>query len=176
MKSNGWVMGATMEPYKKMGMFNIFNTLVKWFLVILLGVMASLSFYQVVMRYVFNNASSWSEELVRFLFIWCSFIAAAIGIKEHIHIGVDIFVKLLPEKIANLTEVLVNLGIMFFSSYMVYYGWSVVMVTRRQLSPALRIPMSWVYLSIPAMGVLLLLYCSIEIVNAVGSFKEEERA
>lgn len=165
-----------METIKEEGILNILNTLVKWFLVILLGVMASLSFYQVVMRYVFNNASSWSEELVRFLFIWCSFIGAAIGVKEHIHIGVDIFVKLLPKKIVNLTEVLVNLGIMFFSGYMVYYGWSVVMVTRRQLSPALRIPMSWVYLSIPAMGVLLLLYCTLEIVKALSSIKEGGRA
>lgn len=165
-----------MKTIKEIGILNALDILVKWFLVILLGVMASLSFYQVVMRYVFNNASSWSEELVRFLFIWCSFIAAAIGIKEHIHIGVDIVVKLLPSKAITLTEIIVNLAIMVFSGYMVYYGWTVVMVTSRQLSPALRIPMSWVYLSIPVMGVLLLLYCSLEIAHAWGRLTGEGSA
>lgn len=162
-----------MKTLKDTGILHGFNTLVKWFLAITLGIMASLAFYQVVMRYVFNNASHWSEELVIFLFIWCSFVAAAIGIREHIHIGVDVFQKLLPQKLVPLTEILVNLGIMVFAGYLVRYGWIVVQITRRQYSPALRIPMSWVYLSVPVMGLMLLLYCSLEVVSAWKRFSEE---
>jgi len=153
-----------------------FHTIVKWFLAILMMVIAALTFYQVFMRYLFNSAPSWSEELVRFLFIWCSFVAAAIGIKERIHIGIDVFVSLLPAKIRSLTEILVNLGIILFSSFMIRYGWSVTMMTQRQPSPALGLPMSWVYLSIPVMGVLLVLYCSLEIINIVRNFSEDRRA
>jgi TRAP-type C4-dicarboxylate transport system permease small subunit len=128
------------------------------------------------MRYAFNSAPSWSEELVRFLFIWCSFVAAAIGVREHIHVGVDVFVNLLPKKLIPLTEIVVNLGIMVFSGYMIYYGWDVTVMTQRQPSPALGLPMSWVYLSVPVMGLLLIFYCSLEIFSAWKRFAEERGA
>jgi len=153
-----------------------FNTIIKWSLSIIMMAIAGLTFYQVVMRYVFNSAPSWSEELVRFLFIWCSFVGAAIGIKEHIHIGIDVFVNFLPAKLKSLSEILVNFGIIVFSGYMVYYGWKVTLMTYRQPSPALGLPMSWVYLSIPVMGLLLILYCSLEIRYVWRHFSEEGRA
>jgi TRAP-type C4-dicarboxylate transport system permease small subunit len=162
-----------METSKDTGLLRRFNTLIKWFLAIMMMAMAGLSFYQVVMRYAFNSAPSWSEELVRFLFIWCSFVAAAIGVREHIHIGVDVFVNLLPKKLIPLTEIVVNLGIMVFSVYMIYYGWDVTVMTQRQPSPALGLPMSWVYLSVPVMGLLLLFYCSLEIFSAWKRLAEE---
>ena len=141
------------------------NIFVKWFLAIFMIIITILTFYQVVMRYVFNQAPSWSEELVRFLFIWCSFVGAAIGIKEHIHIGVDVFVNLLPKRLVYLTAVLVNASIIFFAFYMIFYGWEVTLMTHGQPSPAMGIPMSWIYASVPVMGFLLLIYCSLEIVT-----------
>lgn len=149
----------------KKSLFDKFNILIKWFLAILMMIIATLTFYQVVMRYVFNNAPSWSEEMVRFLFVWSSFIAAAIGIKEHIHIGVDVFVNLLPQATARVLKLGVNCVIMIFAGYMIKYGWAVTIMTQRQPSPALGLPMSWVYSSIPVMGGLLILYCLMEIVN-----------
>lgn len=145
-----------MKTYKN---FNIF---IKWFLAILMMFIAVLTFYQVFMRYIFNNAPSWSEEIVRFMFIWSTFIAAAVGIKEHIHIGIDVFVKLLPEKLQKIIQTGVYFSIIFFSVYMIKYGWAVTLMTRRQSSPALGIPMSWIYISVPLMGLLLIMYCTFE--------------
>ncbi len=144
------------KTYKK------FNIIVKWFLAILMMIIAALTFYQVVMRYVFNNSPSWSEEMVRFMFIWSTFIAAAIGIKEHIHIGIDVFVKLLPGSLQKIIQTGVYLTIIFFSVYMIKYGWAVTLMTKRQPSPALGIPMSFVYISVPVMGILLIMYCIME--------------
>lgn len=152
---------------------NGFSNFIKRFLALMMMVIAALTFYQVVMRYLFNRAPSWSEELVRFLFIWCSFVAAAIGIKEHIHIGVDVFVNLLPKKWVPLVEILVNFGIIVFSIYMIYFGWGVTVMAHSQPSPAMGLPMSWVYLSIPIMGLMLLLYCSLEIRSAWKRFDAE---
>lgn len=100
--------------------------------------------------------------MVRFLFVWSSFVAAAIGIREHIHIGIDVFVNLLPKQLSRFVQLGVNSAIMFFALYMIRYGWSVTLMTHRQPSPALGLPMSWVYFSVPVMGALLLLYCFME--------------
>lgn len=153
------------------GLVHYFNTLVKWQLVIMMMAIAGLTFYQVIMRYVFSSASSWSEELIRFIFIWCSFIAAAVGVREGIHIGINIFVNLLPRKVIPLTEILVNLVILIFAGYMVYYGWQTASMADRQPSPALGVPMSWVYMSIPVMGAMMIFYSSLEIGDACKRFK-----
>ncbi len=50
-------------------------------LVILLAVMTASIFYQVVMRYVFNSAPSWTEELCRYSFIWCAYFGVSLGVK-----------------------------------------------------------------------------------------------
>jgi TRAP-type C4-dicarboxylate transport system permease small subunit len=144
-----------------------FNTGIKWFLAILMMIIAALTFYQVIMRYVFNRAPSWSEELVRFLFVWCTFVAAAIGIKEGIHIGIDALVRLLPKSMQRILRILVQGIVMFFGSCMIYYGWKVIVMTSRQPSPALGLPMSYVYASIPVMGVLILVYGSQEILKSL---------
>jgi TRAP-type C4-dicarboxylate transport system permease small subunit len=150
------------------GLVHYFNTFVKWNLVLMMMAIAALTFYQVITRYVFNNASSWSEEVIRFIFIWCSFIGAAIGLREGIHIGINIFVNLLPRKLIPLTEIVVNIAIIVFAGYIVYYGWQTTVMADRQLSPALGIPMSWVYLSMPVMGAMTIFYCSL---NSIESWR-----
>ncbi len=165
-----------MEVTSDSRILKYFNTFIKWSLALMMMAIAALTFYQVFMRYLFNSAPSWSEELVRFLFIWCSFVAAAIGVKERIHIGIDVFVNFLSVKARSLMEIVVNVGIIVFSGYMIKYGWAVTVMTRRQPSPALGLPMSWVYLSIPVMGVLLILYCSLELIGIAKHFSEDRRA
>jgi TRAP-type C4-dicarboxylate transport system permease small subunit len=127
---------------------------------------AALTFYQVVMRYGFNQSSSWSEEAIRFIFIWCSFLSIAMGVRDKIHIGIDIIVNFFNEKLRVMIEIVGNLCIMSFSGYLIFYGYKVAIATRFQTSPALGIPMSWIYASVPIMGALIFLYCMIEIFNS----------
>lgn len=152
-----------MSEQAEKGLLKNLNIVIKYFVATLMMIITVLTFYQVVLRYLFNSAPSWSEEMVRFLFIWSSFVAAAIGVREGIHIGIDVFVNLLPRRIARLIEIVVSLVIMLFGAYMIHYGWLVTRMTHSQPSPALGLPMSWVYLSIPVMGVLLIVYCASEI-------------
>ena len=49
----------------------------KAILAITVAIMIIIITYQVIMRYVFANANSWSEELARYLFIYDVMIGAA---------------------------------------------------------------------------------------------------
>lgn len=138
---------------------------IKTGIVFMMIAIASLTFYQVVIRYGFNRSSSWSEEAIRFIFIWCSFLTIAMGVREKLHIGINIIVSLFSERLQKIVEIVGYIAIMLFSGNLVYYGWGVVMSTRSQTSPALGIPMSWIYLSVPVMGAIILFYCIIEIMN-----------
>jgi TRAP-type C4-dicarboxylate transport system permease small subunit len=129
----------------------------------MLIVMFVLTTVQVVLRYVFNNALSWSEELVRFVFVWATFLGAAIGIKEHIHIGVDAIVNLLPASLRRYADTLVYLIIFAFGIVMIVAGMPVVTLTHSQLSPALEVPMSYVYICVPLAGLLCMIYAAMEL-------------
>ncbi|HML37029.1 MAG TPA: TRAP transporter small permease subunit, partial [Bacillota bacterium] len=73
---------------KKIG--KLFNTFESGALIIALAVMVIVIFTQVVMRYIFNNALSWSEEFARYLFVWFSWIGVSAGLKDGEHLRVEI--------------------------------------------------------------------------------------
>ncbi len=151
-----------------------FNTLIKYILAFLMMAITVFTFYQVVMRYVFSNAPYWSEELVRFLFVWVSFIGAAIGIKEGIHIGVDVLVNLLPETARNATKIITNSIIIVFSFILIKYGLAMLPITSKQPSPALGIPMNYIYLALPVGGVLMIYYTVSEIIKTVKEIRKKK--
>ncbi|MEF7613454.1 TRAP transporter small permease [Aquincola sp. MAHUQ-54] len=63
-----------------------------------MAVMVVLVFGNVVLRYAFNSGITVSEELSRWLFVWMTFLAAVIAVKEHGHLGVDMLVARLPPR------------------------------------------------------------------------------
>ncbi len=59
---------------------------------IFLGISTILVFVQVVARYVFNSGFTWAPELVEYMFLWTVMIGASYGVKQGVHLGVDILV------------------------------------------------------------------------------------
>jgi TRAP-type C4-dicarboxylate transport system, small permease component len=130
----------------------------KIFVSLLMMLITLLTFYQIVLRYGFNMAPSWSEELVRFIFVWLTFIAAGMGVRERIHIGIDALVNILPRPLQKAAATIVSITIVAFGAYLISTGIDLTLGTHSQASPALGIPMSYIYASIPVMGVLLVCF------------------
>ncbi|MDR1708379.1 MAG: TRAP transporter small permease [Candidatus Accumulibacter sp.] len=137
----------------------------KVFVASMLMLMTIFIFYQIIMRYVFNNAPEWSEEISRYLFIWSSFIAAGMGVREHIHIGIDAVVNLLPPPLRRVTQYIVDLIILCLGAFLTWYGWKVVGITYTQMSPAAGISIGIVYAAAPCMGMLMVLFSLLDIVD-----------
>lgn len=130
----------------------------RFFVAVMMMVITALTFYQIVLRYLFNMAPSWSEELVRFIFVWLTFIAAGMGVRERIHIGIDAVVNLLPKPLQSAAAIFVNMVIMGFGIFLLITGTELTISTHMQSSPALGIPMSYVYAAMPVMGLLMICY------------------
>ena len=56
---------------------------------------------QVVMRYAFGQALSWSEELALLCFSWSSLLAIALGVRDAVHVRLDLLVVSLPGTLAR---------------------------------------------------------------------------
>lgn len=72
-----------------------------------LAIMVVLVFGNVVLRYFFNSGITWSEEMSRYLFIWLTFLGAIGAYKNKEHLGVDMVIKRLPNKMKKWCSLLV---------------------------------------------------------------------
>ncbi|WP_084783221.1 TRAP transporter small permease [Bacillus dakarensis] len=113
--------------------------------------MTVLIFLQVVSRYVFGDSITWTEELSRYLFIWLIFLTIGVGFKENKHISIDIVLDLLPKILQKLIRQITYLLVFVVAALFVWEGYVLVMQMQMfgQTSANLRLPMWWVYLSLP---------------------------
>lgn len=119
--------------------------------VMMLTGMTLLVGFQVIMRYVMHDSLSWSEELSRYMFIWMINIGISYGVRTNRHISVDVLATILSKKKAAFLSVLADILFFIFSVTVIMYGIEVVqrIIRMGQSSPALEIPMAWVYSSLP---------------------------
>ena len=126
----------------------------------LFGLMVAMIFFttlQVITR-VFFTALSWSEEITSFLLIYASLVGAAVAFKRGSHIAVTFIVQRLPAGSQKALAVLVHLfGIAFFA-VIAFYGIVLMKAESHQTSPAMMIPMLWVYLIFPVLGGVIILH------------------
>lgn len=134
------------------------------FLAVLLSSMTLIMLYQVVLRYIFNNANIWAEELVKFMFIWAVMLASCIAIRKDVHLKVDIVINMLKPKTRAISQVIAYIVIFVFLCVLLVLGIQLVMNTMANKSAGLRIPMAIPYLSIP-IGTILMMLATIEFIG-----------
>ncbi len=152
---------------------NVIDDIVKYFLVLLVAAISILGMYQVVGR-LLGHVPAWVEEMIRFLFVWASCVGAAVGVKEHIHIGIDVLTNLLPKLGQRIVAIIVQVILCGFDVFLIKFGVNLVNQTMKQPSAGLQIPMGYVYWAIPVLGGLGIFYSVREIVRlAKGEAKGE---
>lgn len=115
-------------------------------------------FVNVVLRYGFNYTLAWSEELVREVIIYTTFIGSCVAVKNRSMIKIDASVQLIPRLKKTLTY-FSNGTVLLFSTLMMYYGWQMAAMQARtfQKTLILQIPLAYLYAILPLTGVLMFL-------------------
>ena len=72
-------------------------------------------FLQVILRYVFNSPMTWSEELARYLFIWCAFLGWLIASRRNSHLAMSFALERLPRRAQAAIGVLIQLATLLFA-------------------------------------------------------------
>lgn len=110
----------------------------------------------VVLRYGFNYSLAWSEELVREVIIYTTFIGCSAAIKRRSMIKIDALVQLVPGLKIPLNY-LSNVATLIFSLMMIYYGWLMAMMQLQtnQKTIIMRIPLVYLYAILPLMGAMM---------------------
>jgi len=138
---------------------DVINKYLKHIAVVSMSAMLLVIFLQVVFRYVFHHSLTFSEELARYLFVYVVFFGTAVVARENGHIVMGVLTQKLKGKVAKYTKIIAYVCTLLFVSILFYQGIRMMMLTSYQLSPALRISMSYVYFAIPAAS--LIMICNI---------------
>ena len=130
----------------------------EWTLFISVMVALVALFINVVLRYGFNYSLAWSEELVREVIIYTTFIGCSAAVKNRSMIKIDASVQLIPKLKVPLTY-FSNFVTMIFAVMMIYYGWLMVELQHRtqQKTIIMEIPLIFLYAILPLMGVMMLI-------------------
>jgi len=138
------------------GLDKILSIFEDWTLFISVMVALVALFFNVVLRYGFNYTLAWSEELVREVIIYTTFIGCCAAVKNRSMIKIDASVQLFPKLKTPLTY-FSNMVILVFSVMMVVYGWQMAAMQARtfQKTLILQIPLVYLYGILPLTGVLM---------------------
>ena len=128
---------------------------------------------QVVMRYVFGQALSWSEELALLLFTWVVLLMTALGVREGYHVRMDLVAEHLPRRVAAVLAHAIQAGVIVVGVFLVRHGWRYFVETRGSVSAAVAYPIELLHLAAPVTGVLITLFALERLLDPIPPAQEE---
>lgn len=113
------------------------------------ALMAGFTCYQVFMRFIVGQPSTWSEVLVRSIMIWTVYLAAAAAFREGAMIAAEVLVRAVPRPLGKAMQIFAGLLSLVFLAILVWTGIDMVGRTQNQTLSGLEIPIFWIYLALP---------------------------
>ena len=117
----------------------------------LMGASVIVLFVNVFARYLFSAASTWAEEAIRYAIVWVTFLGCSQCAKTGTHVGIDIFIQILPQGCQRFFTALGQFIGAAFCAIATYCGIEAtnLVLSTWQRSPAIMMPMWIIYISIP---------------------------
>lgn len=139
--------------FKKLDSF--VTNIEEWTLFVIVNIALVALFVNVVLRYGFNYTLAWSEELVRIVIIYSTFVGASVAVKRRAMIKIDAVVQIFPKLEMILTHYS-NTLMLIFASMMFYYGYKMaeLQVMTNQKTIIMQIPLVYLYAIMPVMGIM----------------------
>jgi TRAP-type C4-dicarboxylate transport system permease small subunit len=124
--------------------------------------------WQVISRYVFNDPSTYTEEILRLGLVWLSLLGAAYSAGRGSHMAIDLLRDIARGKFRKFLKLLVPISFIIFSIYvLILGGLHSMQIASKQLTAVLQLPMGSYYAALPACGVLLILYAILNLIDVL---------
>ncbi|OKL43798.1 TRAP transporter small permease [Pseudovibrio exalbescens] len=134
--------------------------------------------WQVFSRYVLNAPSTFTDEVARFSMIWVGLLGAAYCVGAQKHLSIDLFTAALSGRSRALCTIYTNCIVCAFAaSAMVFGGARLVhkIYVTGQVSPAMQLPMEYVYAVLPLSGLFIVVYSLNYAVSGLGDFRKNRK-
>ena len=144
------------------------NRLLEFIMGTLMVVLVAVTFMEVVRRYLFNNPTSWSSELCRFLLIWMTFTGASIvtRLSTHLSMGFTIH-RFVNKKLSRMIKILISGCVMAVMAVTTYYSIKIVTIAGARTAPMTGMAMYWPWSALPFNTAIMTLYMAAETIKHI---------
>lgn len=130
---------------------------------------------QVLARYVFNHNFGWAEEFPTFIFLWVSFVSAAVAYRDGNHLSVDFIANKFPRKIQPVIDYINLILCLVFVSVISCYEFEMAWSIRTSTFVVMKISKTFCYIGIPFSGVLFAVFIVERILQRAGLIAAPEQ-
>ena len=131
-------------------------------------------FAQVVSRYGFDRPLVWSDELARYLFVWCAFLGWIVAARRRSHLAVDVVSMNVGQRGRAALALVGAIVALVFAVVLFAYG---IQITRRNAdieTVALFFTFGVVYAIVPAASLAVALYAIADAKSALRALVEKD--
>ena len=116
-----------------------------------LCVMCVVIFMQIISRYALNSAMAWPEEIARFSFVWVTYFAISICMRNEDHLRITLIQNMISKKAANYIDILCMLMNIIFFAVCIWlsFDMTIKVYEMDQIAVSLPIPIYLVWIGIP---------------------------
>jgi TRAP-type C4-dicarboxylate transport system permease small subunit len=134
---------------------------------ILLCIMASSVFFEVMIRYVIQAPTAWTEEVAQFVLVWYGLLAAAVGARKGVHFAIRWGLIGFSGRTRWFIRQCVNVAVIVFLTILLKQGIGYLDIVANQTSTGSEINMRFPWAGIPAgVGAILTMYV-LDVADAV---------
>ena len=109
---------------------------------------------QIFTRSFFRVPFGWTDELARFSFLYFCFLGGVLTLRYKLHLGIDYFENKMPATAKFINRIFAYCMVIAFGLFVGILGARLMGIVGSQITPILRLPMRYVYLSLPSAGFL----------------------
>ena len=135
-----------------MRMFRLFkDKLLKVYIIIssvAVVVLTISALIQVLSRYLLSSPPPWTEELARFMFVWATFLGAAVALDKGLHASITVLEDKLPPRSRRVLKAITTLMVLALALLLCGESFKLCMSTMKRVSPVMKIPMAYINVSL----------------------------
>jgi TRAP-type C4-dicarboxylate transport system permease small subunit len=116
---------------------------------LLLASISALGLYQVLIRFVFNQPSPWTEEIIGRLLIWGVALGIVAAFRQGALVSVDVMLRWSRGRWRQAVRLVILLVTVTFLALLAWFGYDLAWRIRFQTFASVPISISWAYLALP---------------------------
>ncbi len=116
---------------------------------LMMAVMATLVFINVIARYLLNFSIIWAEEVSQYLMIWIAYLGAGLALREGRHVALEMLHDRLPVALSRTLRTTVAVLVLVFLGVVTVLGVQFAAYVWSQETPVLNISLGIPCLAIP---------------------------
>lgn len=158
-------------------MKKILDRIMEYLTATLMAVMVIVASWQVFTRFVLDDPSTISEEMLRYSLIWLTMVGSALAYSKKKHVAIVFVTRKFSGKMYYVVNIAVEIIVILFSVFILLFGGiNALQNAVGQVSSAMQMPMEYLYLSLSVGGILFILYAIFHIIDHVKSMRNETGA